>query len=272
MGVRVLTEAELAGWLRERGGRIVLSNGRYWRDHWGFYRLLHFTSTIPASRLSRPGPGCWAYQALLPESDAQVANSSYSVHLIRDLAAFDQRALSHNARKELGRCQANLQVVRVSDPDLLRAQGWAVFSQNAHRLNRGGNVTKDEYLAGVDALVQDTRRLILGAMDGDRLLGYITTFAVEDTAYTVDTYHSDEALSRHFSGFLPYEAAQVYRRSGLVKQLCAGVPVPERMGISDYKNRWGMPVVQLPARFWSPKPLQSLLRVARPVAYSRATG
>ena len=272
LGVRVLTERELAGWQHEGGRRIVLRNGRYWWDHWGFYRLLHFTATIPADRLTRPGALCWAYQALLPESDAHKANSSYLLHLIRDLSTFDQAALSGNARKELRRCEADLRVVRVNDPDLLRDQGWAVFSQNAQRLDRGAEVTEEAYLAGVDDLVGDTRRLILGAMDGDKLLAYITTYAVEDTVYTAETYHSDEALSRRMSGYLPYETAQVYRRSGLVKQLCAGPPLPERMGISDYKKRWGMPIVQMPARFWSPKPIQAALKVVRPVAYYRATG
>jgi hypothetical protein len=141
LGVRVLTERELAGWQQERGRRIVLRNGRYWWNHWGFYRLLHFTSTIRADHLTRPGAPSWAYQALLPESDADRANSSYPVHLIRDLSTFDESALSGNARKELRRC-SDLRVVRINDPDLLRAQGWAIFSQNAQRLDRGAEVTE----------------------------------------------------------------------------------------------------------------------------------
>ncbi|MDQ1536359.1 MAG: hypothetical protein QOE58_752, partial [Actinomycetota bacterium] len=153
-----------------------------------------------------------------------------------------------------------------------RAQGWAVFSQNARRVGLEEEVTESAYLAGVDHLVTDPRRLVLGAMDGDRLLGYLETYAVQDTAYLEHIRLSDESLSRQVSGFLHFEASQTYRRSGLVKQLCAGPPVAGRTGISEFKRRWGIPIVWMPARFWSPAPFRALLRVARPGAYSRAAG
>ena len=272
VGVRVLTEEELAAWLRERGRRIVFSRGRFWADNWGFFRLLHFSATMPADRLGRPSGTCWAYNALLPDDDALKANAWYPLHLVRDLVGFDETRLDASARKQLRRCRATLRLIRVSDPDLLRAQGWDVFSQNARRLRLETGVTQKQYLAGVESLVTDTRRLILGAMDGDRLVAYLETYAVEDTAYLDTIRLSDESLSLHVSGFLHYQASQLYRQSGLVKQVCAGPPRPERMGISEFKRRWGMPIVPMPARFWSPAPFRTLLKVARPGAYYRATG
>ncbi len=272
VSIRVLTEDDLAAWLRERGRRIIFSRGRFWADHSGFCRLLHFAATMPADLLGRPSVTCWAYHALLPDNDAQQANVWVPLHLVRDLAGFDEWMLDASARKQLSRCQATLRVIRVSDPDLLRVQGWAVFSQNARRLRLDSGVTEERYLGGVDDLVTDTRRLILAAMDGDRLLAYLETFAVEDTAYLEKIHLSDESLSRHVSGFLHYEASQLYRQSGHVRQLCAGLPLPERLGVSEFKRRWGIPIVLMPARFWSPAPFRALLRIARPTAYYRATG
>jgi hypothetical protein len=127
-------------------------------DHWGFFRLLHFAATMPADLLGRPGSTCWAFHALLPDADAQQAKASYPLHLLRDLSTFDARTLHSSARKELRRCQARSHVVRVSDPDLLRTQGWNVFSQNARRPHRDAEVTEKAYLAGVDAMVTDTRQ------------------------------------------------------------------------------------------------------------------
>jgi hypothetical protein len=270
-GVRVLTEQELAGWERERGRRISFRRGRYWSDHWGFYRLLHFAATMPADLIGRPGATCWAYSVVLPDDEAQRANAWSPLHLVRDLAGFDESALDASARKQLRRCRTTVRLTRVSDPDLLRAQGWAIFSQNARRLSLEG-MAEDQYLAGVDRLVGDRRRLILGAMDGDRLIAYLETFAVADTAYLDKIHLSDECQSRPVSGFLHFEASQVYRRSGLVGQVCAGLPSPERSGISEFKRRWGMPLVLMPARFWSPAPLRALLKAARPGAYYRAAG
>lgn len=269
--VRVLSEQELASW-QSGDRRIVFSQGRYWADHWGFFRLLHVMATMPADRLVRPSSHCWAIHALLPERDAELANAWYPVHLIRDLSDFDERALHATARRELRRCQATLRVIPVRDPELLRAQGWATFSQDARRTEIGTGVTEKDYLAGVDSLVRDNRRLIFAVMDGSRLLAYLETFAVEDTAYLVQSHVGDEGHSRHISGFLAYEATQFYRRSGQVKQLCDGVPVPGRPGIAKFKKRWGIPVVLMPARFWSPRPFRALLKAGRPEAYYSVVG
>ena len=129
-------------------------------------------------------------------------------------------------------------MVAVSDPDLLRTQGWNVFSQNARRLHRDAEVTEKAYLAGVDAMVTGTRQVILAAMDGDKLLSYQETFAVGDTAYLSQLRVSDEALSGHMGGLLLYEASQFWHRSGLVKQLCTGPTTPARPGISEFETRW----------------------------------
>ena len=73
-------------------------------------------------------------------------------------------------------------------------------------------------------------------------------------------------------GLLLYEASQSWRRSGLLEQLCTGPTIPARPGISEFETRWGIPVVLMPARFWSPRPFRAILKAARPVAYYRATG
>lgn len=271
MGVNVLSEEELADWLREGGRRIIFTRGRYWADHWGFFRLLHFAATMPADQIGRPGANCWASHALLPAEDSEKANAWSPLHLVRDLAAYDERALQSSARKQLRRTRADLQLIHVQDPDLLRTQGWPIFSQNARRLGLHLDLTEQQYLAGLDGLTT-SRRLILGAMDGNRLIAYLETYAVGDTAYLDEIRLSDDAMSRPVSGFLHYEASQIYRQSGQVRQVCAGPPLPERPGVSEFKRRWGMPLVTMPAQFWSPAPFRTLLKVAKPSAYYRATG
>lgn len=270
--LRVLREEELAQWLREKGCRVVFSHGRHWADHWGFCRLLHFAATIPADQLFRPRFTCWAFHALLTEDDAQRANTWYPLHLVRDLAAFDETVLESSARKQLRRNQAALTLIQVNDPELLKTQGWSIFSQNARRLGIDADVTKDRYLSGITSFVADSRRSIFGVMDGHRLLAYLETFAVGDTAYLDRIHLSDDSLSRHVSGFLHFEAAQIYRQSKLVTQLSAGPPIFNRPGISAFKKRWGIPIVKLPAYFWSPPPFRFVLKVIRPEAYYRATG
>jgi hypothetical protein len=270
--VHVLTEEELGQWRRERGDRIVRHQGRLWVSNRGFCRLLHFTATIPARAASRPTPTCWAFHASLTEADSGLANAVSPVHLAEDLASFDERRLGSTERKHLRRCRQTIRLVRIDDPDLLLSQGWEIFSQNARRLRLYRHVTERAYLASVRALVSDRRMLLFGAMDGDRLLGYLETYAVEDTAYFPQVRLTDDALSRHVSGFLLFEAAQFYRRSGKVAQVSPGLPLLQRPGVSEFKTRWGMPIVEMPARFWAPAPSRALLSAVRPNSLYWATG
>ncbi len=132
-------------------------------------------------------------------------------------------------------------------------------------------MVEERYRAELDRVV-DPRQMVLGVMDGDRLLAYLETHAVESTAYLSEIRLGDDAMRHNVSGLLHFEASQVYRRSGLVSQVCPGPPLLERPGVSEFKRRWGMPIVRMPARFCSPAPMRALLKAARPGAYYRATG
>lgn len=228
--VRVLDESELAAWLLERGRRVVRAHGRFWVDHWGFYRLTHFAARMSARDLRRPGPLCWAFHALLDDEDTSSANAWSPLHLIEHLASYDESMVDDTGRKRLRRCRKAVRLVHLTDPDILSDQGWALYSQSMKRLGRPLRTTREGYLAGVRAVAGDDRRVVLGAMAGDVLLGYLEAFAVEDTAYLDEIYVSEAGLSLNISAFLHFEAARLYRDSGLVRQLCAGPPLPERMG------------------------------------------
>ena len=270
--VRLVSEEELAKWLRERGRRIVQSDGRYWIDYWGFCRLLHFAATIPAERIRRPATDCWAFHVLLPKEDAEAANAWSPLHLVENLSGYGEWNLDDTRRKQLRQCRKTFELVRLTDAGMLAEQGWPIYSANARRLGVPAAISRREYVLRAESWVADTGRLIIGALDGERLVAYLESFAVAGTAYLDEIYLSAQALSANVSAYLHFEAAQLYRDSGVVQQLCAGPPLPERMGVSEFKRRIGIPIVELPARFWSPRPLSRLLRIVRPGAHYRATG
>ena len=270
--VPVLTEDELGLWRREQGHRIVRHRGRLWWDHRGLCRLLHFAAAIPADLVGRPTARCWAYHAPLQESDRALANATAPLHLVEDVATFDQRRVDSTARKQLRRCHDTMRLVRIDEPDVLLTQGWDVFSQNARRLGLDREVTEARYLAAVRPLVSDPRMVVVGAMEGDRLLGYQETFAADGIAYLREIRLSDEAMSRHVSGFLYFETIQLYRRTQKVTKVCAGLPLLERPGVTEFKRRWGIPLLELPARFWAPAPARQILRRMNPDAFYWATG
>jgi hypothetical protein len=269
--VRVLSEPELAARQREAGRKVEFAHGRYWINHRGFYRLTHFNARLNASEIRRPSLGCWAFHVILPEEDSSHANAQSPMHLFR-LADYDESALDEAKRKEIRRARAQLTVVQITDPRTLHDQGWRVISDNMRRIGVPKGMTEAAYLAGIDRLVRDKRRLLLGAMAGGELLGYLETFAVDDTAYHDKIFLAGASRAINVSALLHVEAAQLYGRSRRVTYMCAGLPVTERMGISEFKRRIGMPIVGVPAYFWTPRPMKILLRTFKPGALYRATG
>ena len=266
--VRVLSEPKLAAWQREAGRKVEFAHGRYWINHRGFYRLTHFAARLKASEIRRPTLRCWAFHVILPEEDSSHSNARSPMHLFR-LADYES-ALDEAKRKQIRRARAELVVVHITDPRTLHDQGWRVISDNMRRVGLPRKMTEAAYLAGMDTLVADKRRVLLGAMAGAELVGYLETFAVDDTAYHDKMFPADASRAINVSALLHVEAAQLYRRSGKVTHMCAGLPVTD--GISEFKRRIGMPIVSVPAYFWTPRPMKTVLRLFKPAALYRATG
>ncbi len=256
-------------WGQSRPGtRSVLVD----ETHPGYFRLTHFAATVRASELRRPALRCWAYQVALSDEDAPFANAHAPLHLVRDLSRYDESCVLDVKRRQLRKARASLSLVRITDPRTLREQGWHVVSDNMRRLGVPKNMTETRYLAEVDSLVGDDRGLVIGAMADDRLVGYMQSFAVDNTAYLDRIYLADEARSLNVSAVLFFDVAQLYRRSGKVAQLCSGPAMPDQTGIGEFKRRIGQPIVRVPAYFWSPRLMKALLRKVSPPAHYRATG
>jgi hypothetical protein len=76
----------------------------------------------------------------------------------------------------------------------------------------------------------------------------------------------------HLSTALWFETAQVYRRSGVAREICAGLAMPEKEGLTSYKNRLGFQLVQIPTRVWLLRLLSGYIRSRHPYQYYRFTG
>ncbi|HZK04758.1 MAG TPA: hypothetical protein VFC82_02805 [Actinomycetaceae bacterium] len=273
--VRVLTEDEMAQWRRERrsrGQRTVRSGDHWWLDTRGFSRPLHFAATIPAAQIRRPTPYCWAYHALLPPEDVEAANVWSPLHMVEDAASYGLHSLSRSRRKDVRRGRRMFELVHLTDGGMLAEHGWRIYSANERRLGLTPEVGEKEYRERVGPWAEDSRRLVVGALQDGKLVAYQKSFAVDGTAYLADIYLSDAARKNNVSAYLDYEMAQLYRKSGLVKRICAGPPLPERPRVSEFKRSMGMPIVFLPARFWAPGPVARMLSRVRPGIHYRATG
>jgi len=269
-----LTEEQLAGQRARAGDKVRFAHGRYWREFGsGFWEALHWLARMTEGEARRPGP-CWGYRATLDDAAADGANASLPLHLIVDIAAHDESALPRDARYDLRRlARRGVRIVQLTDMRLFGDQGYEVMLDWRRRVGLAGPTpTRERYLQDVGRRLADDGWLVLAGIEDDRLLGYMTAWAVDDSAYLHESTVAAVGLGLGLSNALNVEAVQVLKRSGKVVRVTTGVHQPEMPSLTAYKIRHGFPVVHVPSRAWMVKPLDLILRARRPLAYYRLTG
>jgi ribosomal protein S18 acetylase RimI-like enzyme len=269
-----LTEEQLADRLVCEGVKVVRAHGRYWqRTGPGLYQSIHWLARHAASESKRPLPVCIGYRAALRDDDAASANGTLPIHVISDVENYDIEQLSARVRRELRQFERNdVRIVWVNHPEVLCEQGYDVMLSWIGRTRHRAPHSTERYLRDARKHVDDQTWLVLAGLRGDRLLGYTTSWMVDGAAYIWDAHVSTEALSLHLGTALWFETAQVYRRSGLAREICAGLAMPERPGLTSYKNRLGFELVRIPTRVWLLPVLSGLTRSRYPAQYYRFTG
>lgn len=271
--VRVLTEAELATWQRERGAKVMETGGRYWCETSpGFYQGTHWCAAVRASEARPPTRIRWAYRIALRPEDSHAANARFPLVILRNLAEYDESCLSRSARYNLNKARRRVRVVQLTEPGLLREQGYDVYLSASQRVGRDRVLSPREYHDRVDRFVREPRRLVAAALFGERLAGYWESFAVDGIAYVWNVHVATEFADTNASIGLQFAALQAYRRSGLVHTVVNGMDTPEREGLMSFKIRLGFAVERLPARMWMLPPAKLALRRMRPWPHYRLTG
>ncbi len=272
--IQPLTEEQLAAQRARNGEKVRLVHGRYWRETLrGFFEPIHWLARLAPDEATRPALG-WGFRAVLDEKHAATATASLPLHLIGDLSTYEEATLPGDARRAIRRlARQGVRIVHVTDPRILRDQGYDILLDWRQRVGRPGSArSRDDYLAEFDKRVSDPGWLTLAAIEGDRLLGYQTAFAVDDVAYLHEIKVATTALSRGLTAVLDFETMRVLKGTDSVRRATIGLHEPEKPSLTAYKVRHGFPVVQVPARVWMLKPAELLLRWRSPMAYYRLTG
>ena len=268
-----MTEAELASVRAAEGERVVLHEGRHWREtHPGFYEPVHLLARMRACEVSRPSRLCWGYWAALVDADAGRADSSKPVYLLADVADFPERSLSRNRRGDLRKCsrEVDLQVLR--EPSLLLEQGHGVFMSAAQRLGHWKPLTEAEYRRRVERRSAHGRRqIVAGSVDG-RLAGYLDALAVDGVLYPEEIFVATDALRTGIGTGLYVATIETALRTGAIREICNGLHTPEDPNLCHFKESLGFRVVRVPARSVIAAPVRTIIRARRPAAYYRLTG
>lgn len=269
-----LSEEQLARRLASEGSKIRVVHGRHWLEVLpGLYDGVHWLSRHTIEEVSKPGWLCWGYRAALHTAESYDANGAIPMHLITDVEAYDINQLPSRTRRELRQFERNdVRIVYINHPEVFRDQGYEVMCSWLARTKHRAAAPVKRYLADAERNVLDPTRLVLAGMAGERLLGYSTSWVVDGSVYIWEFHVSPEAFPLHLSTALWFETAQVYRRSGLAREICAGLAMPEKEGLTSYKNRLGFQLVRIPARVWLLRLLSGYVRSRHPYQYYRFTG
>lgn len=273
-GLTVMTEAELASMRREEGASIVRRSDRYWEAIFpGFYQPVHLLARFRAEEVRRPAILCWGYRAALHEDDAHQANGSVPVHLMANVAQFGEGTLDESRRRDLRKCRRLVEVRRVQDPGLFIDQGYAVFMSAQRRVGYyWPHLTEDAYRKRMARRAPDERRLIVAGLVDGRLGGYLESWAVDGILYARELFVATDLMRTGIGTGLYVETMEAGARAGTIRHVCIGLHIPERNGITSFKEGLGCPVVHVPARSHIPAPIGAYIRARRPAVHYRLTG
>lgn len=277
--LRSLTEEEKASWRRERGAKIVRHRGHYWEMvKWGFGQPVNILARLNADEATRPTPLWWGYRARLREEDARSANALYPVRMANDLAGYDMAALPSKRRNSLRVCQRRVEIVEVLNPSALAEHGYEAYvsacTRTGHRELTGSSriLTPSEFAALMEQEVRPDLRLVLaGRVDG-KIAGYVTSHAVDGTAYIDTVVLATEALPTNIGTGLIFELMQICRRSPGIREVCYGLDTPEDVPLGKFKDGMGFSTVNLLARVGMPLGIKSFILWRRPYAHYRLFG
>jgi hypothetical protein len=269
-----LTEEQLARQRMRTGSTVVFSRGRYWVETArGFYDAIHFLSRRTSDEIGRPTARCWGYRSALEEGSAETANATLPVHLV-DLQRYDLSMMPSRERRRVRSLpKRGVRIVQVNTPAVFEDQGYDLLLDWQQRVGREAPPpSREEYLTTMGRRVQDQGWVVLACVDGDRLLGYQSGWAVDHTAYLHQLHISTEALRLGLSAALYYEIVEVFKRCERLVECSPGLHMPELPQLTAYKVGLGFSLVQVPARVWMLPPAGAYMRRRYPVKYYRLTG
>jgi hypothetical protein len=267
-----VSESERVEMLVRTGVRVVKHRGYSWQQiRPGYYKRIHLLASTPARHAIRPSPLCWGFMTTLPEDDARYANATLPIHVLPDLAGFEIDRLSPRRRNKVRKSRREATLVQLLDSNLLREQGHGLYVSHLQRTRHLRIPSADQYLASI-ARITAGGNLIIAALVGSRLAGYVHGMAVDGVAYLEDVVVGTEFLGQQLGIGLNVEFILACQRSDGIHTLVHGLHAREDPGLDEFKLGLGLRVVHVPSRVQLPRPLHWYLRLRRPHKYYRLTG
>lgn len=270
------TEDGLAAHLAREGRKIIFSSNRYWMQvRPGFWTGLHWLSRFSMDQIRRPCLSCWGYRVALVDMDTAQQNASIPAYLVQNAAEYGEHTLSPRmARYVRAFRRLDIRIVSLTDTRVIEDQGYEVYKSWSSRTKGPGAKLhkRSDYLALIRRRVDSPGWMLLAGMEGDRLVGYMTLWCVETSAYLQQLHVRTEDLATHISAALYVDSIRLLGASGKISDVCCGLDSPEMHSLYTFKSRLGFRTVHIPSRLWLHPMAEAIVRRHHPVKYYRLTG
>lgn len=269
----MMREADLARWMRAGGAKVVEVEGRHWVEVVpGFYQSLHYLARFSAAEFVRPSLLCWGMRAVLAEADQPAANVTTPVHILPDLDSYGPERLCRRRRQELAKAERQVDLVVLEAPDLVVEQGYPLAVEAAARNPRNRPVPQAAFRPWVESAFLEPGPVVLGMLQGGRLLGFSFSFAIDGVAYSHQAFIGDLGRSLHLDLLCFHAEASMAQRTEGVHTVVNGLHAPENAGLCAFKRRQGLVVAQYPSLTTMHPLAGSVIRRLRPYQFYRLTG
>jgi hypothetical protein len=189
-----------------------------------------------------------------------------------DLAGYGPERLDRRRRQALAKAERSVDLVVLERPGIVLEQGYPLALEAAARNARNRPPPQASFAEWVKAAFDGPGPMVLGALDGGRLLGFSFSFAIDGVAYGHKAFIGD-AGRRHCLDLLCFHAeALMAQRTPGIRTLINGLHTPENEGLCDFKRRQGLIVAEYPSLTTMHPVAGSVIRYLRPHQFYRLTG
>jgi hypothetical protein len=230
------------------GLKISKQSDIYWREvRPFFYRPLAPFCKYDPQKTKRQFRLLAAFQHAVTEG--QPSNSYLNFIVFDDLRNYDPGKLHRNAQRNLKAAKKNnLTAARISEEKEFVERGYELylsFYKRAKYKFATHRTRKEGFAEWAHSLFQFPDMIVLGAYQGDELLGFEMSCRVQDTVVLKTMVHSDKGLELRAPDLILHQWRVAAREDpGIAMIYDSGLST---RGIDEYKLRRGAKVVAEPA-------------------------
>ena len=267
-----LTEKQVARISRRLGHNVVRIRGRYWRwRELGFLEPVHLAATFAEDEVAPLRKVTLGYRARMA-NPGLAAPAALLPYVLSDVQSYGLHRLKSRRRTQVRKCYQSLEIRQLTDSALLEEQGYAVVLAGLARTLHLRPPRQAAFLRDTRVWTSAPGLVTLAALREGRLVGILTGYAAEKTAYHVNTFINEKGL-KHSAGIgMLFHFLEMCSRTPGLEQAVSGLFQHDNPGLYHSKSQLGFEVAQWPAHSWLSPLVRPVLRRHLPVKYGRWLG